>query len=431
MIQKVVVVGLGETGWSVLRHMHGRCDLVVMDEAEAPRYAMQARALLGSERVKCGAVDLTWCAGADAVVFSPGFSVCSPFYQALQQRGVCLMSDVDVFMKTVNMPVLGVTGTNGKSTLVRLLAHVARAMGERVFEGGNLGTPCLDGLAQQASLNILELSSFQLAHAQPLPLDMAVLLNLADDHASWHGHIDHYHQSKLKILAKAKQAWVVGEMASQVWSRHAHNQPAAHVHVMPNATAWSGQTSQGPWHVDAQRLPFGLDAALVAVTLSVAAERGWHQAQVLQSLYAFKGLAHRLEVVGDFRLVRWINDSKATNADAVLYACRRLAALHQRVVLILAGKPKGWTPQALLPHRDLFKAWVVVGDHAEDFPDALPDVCYQRCETVAEAVSWAHCHTQAQDCVLFSPGGASFDQYQSFADRGNDFKQCVRDLHKM
>lgn len=427
-MRQMVVIGLGETGWSVIRRYHKAYAIKVMDQAPYPRYAEAARQCLGADHVLCGALDASWCVQADVVVFSPGFSVLDPFYRTLQQQNRPLRSDVDLFFDQVVTPVIGVTGTNGKSTLVTLLAHVARAMGEQVFEGGNLGTPCLDGLTQHASLHILELSSFQLAHAQSLPLDVAILLNLADDHASWHGHIDHYHQSKLKILTHAKQGWVVGDMANRVWSAHTQGKENAHIHRLPNASSWQHIAQQG-WAVDTTRLPFGLDASLVAVTLAIAKTRGWPVEKVVQSLYDFKGLPHRLEVVGRFAEVLWINDSKATNADAVLYACRRLApTYHQRVVLLLAGKPKGWTQEALLPYQGLLKALVVVGAHASDFPQALPGLCYHRCETVAEAAHWAYHHAQSGDCILFSPGGASFDQFRHFSERGDCFKNCVHEL---
>ncbi len=348
-------------------------------------------------------------------------------------------SDIGIFLRRAQAPVFAVTGTNGKSTVCSLAAHLMRSAGVKVGLGGNLGHPALDLLEEPSSLYLLELSSFQLERLSGESVHMGAILNLAPDHADRYASFEDYRQAKLRI---AKDAEISLENRQDPLTAIS----TARLRLSFGLDAPRGERDAGVLDRDwlslgatrvaqVQDLPLvgkhGCANALAA--LALCAESGADVQQAVQYLPSFKGLAHRAELVGVHRGVRWIDDSKATNLAAALAAVESLkvASGDSGLVWILGGDAKGvdLAPlhQAIGPE---VRALCVMGKDAERFREAAGDSTdILRAESMREAVYLCAQFARAGDTVLLSPAAASLDMFDDYQARGRAFARAVEALH--
>src|ERR1700734_727177 len=204
-MQHSVVVGLGKTGASCIRYLAKRgIPVSATDTRRAPPGLAELGSLAGSFDMRLGGFDLSLLDGASQLLISPGVSLEEPIARAARDRGIEVLGDVELFARNVRAPVIGITGTNGKSTVTTLVARMAAAAGRSVLAGGNLGTPALDLLEQPVpDLYVLELSSFQLETTSSLQLKAAVVLNVTADHLDRYPSMAAYARAKSRIFAKA------------------------------------------------------------------------------------------------------------------------------------------------------------------------------------------------------------------------------------
>src|SRR5271168_5279853 len=200
-----VVIGLGKTGASCVRYLAKRGDLVSpTDTRRSPPGLAELGGLADSIDLRLGGLDLSLLDGASQVLMSPGVPLDAPIAKEARARGIDVLGDIELFARAVRAPVIGITGTNGKSTVTTLVARMAAAAGRRVLAGGNLGEPALDLLEQPAAdLYVLELSSFQLETTSSLLLEAAVVLNVTADHLDRYASVADYARAKSRIFAKA------------------------------------------------------------------------------------------------------------------------------------------------------------------------------------------------------------------------------------
>lgn len=439
--ERRLIVGWGTTGQSVARYWHALgFSFCVTDTRDQ---------YLGSEETEAFLQDATWLTVDDALasvatfslaMVSPGVALDHPLVQALTSAGVRIVGDIDLFMSAVDAPVIGITGSNGKSTVTALVTEMANACGKRAVAGGNFGVPALDLLAMQAELYVLELSSFQLERADKLGLAVATVLNLSPDHLDRHGTMPKYHQAKHRIFMDAKS--IVVNRADPLTI------PLLQV-ALPVIIWRMGEPDLGEFGIrviDGEEvLCKGFDTILPAKALRLAGRHNmanvlaalgileaahlpWQQA--LAALAAFPGLPHRGEWVGEYRGIRFINDSKGTNVGATCAAVAGLGSEAGRIVLLLGGVGKGqdFTPLRG-PIAEHCRAVVIWGEAAASLSTALVDAAPQYLvASVAEAVQQAMALAEAGDVVLLSPACASFDQFSSFEERGQHFTKCVQQL---
>jgi UDP-N-acetylmuramoylalanine--D-glutamate ligase len=437
-----VVVGLGKTGASCVRYLAKRGDQVsATDTRLAPPGLAQLGEMAASVELRLGGFDLSLLEGASQVLMSPGVSLDEPIARAARARGIEVLGDVELFARDVHAPVIGVTGTNGKSTVTTLVARMAAAAGRRVLAGGNLGEPALDLLEQPApDLYVLELSSFQLETTSSLKLQAAVVLNVTADHLDRYPSVAAYAQAKERIFSQASTVvlnaddpWVAAMRGQQPSSETARVTVSIERSDADFSLIRSGGqiflARRGEKLLDAARMKLaGLhNAANALAALALGEAAGLPRSAMLEALETFPGLSHRSSWVADIGGVRYIDDSKGTNVGATIAA---VAGMPGPLVMIAGGEGKGqdFTPLGKAFAGKVREA-VLLGKDAPAIAAALKGVC--RTETVTsmeDAVSRAHRIALAGDTVLLSPACASLDMFRDYGHRGDVFAAAVHEL---
>jgi UDP-N-acetylmuramoylalanine--D-glutamate ligase len=366
--------------------------------------------------VVLGADDPELLDGVDLLVKSPGVPPAAPLAAAARERGVTVWSEVELGFRLLANPILGVTGTNGKTTTSELLGDIFRAAGKDVAVAGNVGRPLtgLDGVLGEGAWIVCELSSFQLEDVDTFRPHIAILLNLAPDHLDRHGTFEDYRVAKLRIF---------------------ENQTAEDVAVVPRGFG----TIPG----EARRIEFSLEDELpaepsipgehnrenAAAATAAARAAGIADDVIAAALSAFAGVPHRLELVREVAGVRFVNDSKATNPEA---AERALSAYPPGIRLILGGSRKG-IPFARLAKRaaasGVAQAYLI-GDSADEIAEALAaeGVRFTYSRDLPTAIKDAFRDADPGEVVLLSPACASYDQFRDFEERGERFRELVEAL---
>jgi len=447
-----VVVGLGKTGASCLRYLAKRGIAVsATDTRRSPPGLAELGDLAKKLDIRLGGFDLSLLDGASQVLMSPGVSLEEPIASQARARGIEVLGDIELFARAVQAPVIGITGTNGKSTVTSLVARMAAAAGRRVLAGGNLGHPALDLLEQPTpDLYVLELSSFQLETTTSLELLAAVVLNVTADHLDRYASVSAYARAKARIFAKASTVVLNADdprvAAMRAGLTGVAAQRGAALRDPPRILTFSTQrpdsdfallhigdrihlARRGEPVLDISRMKItGLhNAANALAALALGEAAGLKLSAMLEALETFPGLEHRSAWVADLAGVRYIDDSKGTNVGATLAA---VSGLSGPLILIAGGQGKGqdFSPLAAAVRGKVRHA-VLIGKDAAVVESALRGVCTtERAATMDAAVSAAAAVARPGDTVLLSPACASFDMFRDYAQRGDVFAAAVRAL---
>ena len=448
-----VVVGLGKTGASCLRYLAKRGIAVrATDSRRAPPGLAELGALADSLDLRLGGFDMSLLDGASQVLISPGVSLEEPIARAARARRIEVLGDIELFARHVQAPVIGITGTNGKSTVTTLVARMAAAAGRRVLAGGNLGVAALDLLEQPVpDLYVLELSSFQLETTSSLKLKAAVVLNVTADHLDRYPSVAAYALAKSRIFAHAATVVLNADDPLVSAMRGAATRAGAGgpLRTVTFSIAGAGADTDGgradfsllrdgaktflARHgaalLDTARMKIsGLhNAANALAALALGEAAGLPMPTMLEALEKFPGLPHRSEWIADVAGVRYVDDSKGTNVGATMAA---VAGMPGPLVMIAGGQGKGqdFTPLAQA-FRGKVRHAVLIGQDAAVLAAALEGVC--TLETVAsmpDAVVAAARMARAGDTVLLSPACASLDMFKDYGQRGDVFAAAVRSL---
>lgn len=428
-----LVVGLGRSGGAAAALLARRGWRVVAVDAR-PVDVPELEAL-GVE-VRTG--DSTPVEGIDLVVKSPGVPAAAAPVAAARAAGVPVIGEIELAARELANPLIAVTGTNGKTTTTELLAHLIQAAGRQGIACGNQGLPLaslVDNVADSAWL-VVECSSFQLEDVERFHPRAAVLLNLTPDHIDRHGTLEAYRAAKLRIFA----AMGPGDLAiaPEGWSIPGGARPRVlrdGVRHGPDDIAWSadglhvdGYGLVAPWDEIPLRGRHNRENVMAAAALAAHAV-GLDAAQIAAGLRSFAGVAHRLEVVGCRAGVTFVNDSKATNADA---ACAALDAYPEAVRLIAGGTPKGasFAPLAAAARASGVLCVYLIGAAAAEMDAAMraEGVPTRPMGTLEAALAAAAADARPGETVLLAPGCASFDQFGSFEERGDRFRALVAAL---
>jgi len=436
---RTLVIGLGETGLSVARYLSRRgVPVAIVDSREQPP---------GLERMRSGELaDVALFLGgfseeaferAEQIVISPGVSLDEPHVAAARARGIPVIGDVELFAQAAHAPVVAVTGSNGKSTVVTLLSAMARRAGVDVRTGGNIGTPALDLIEDtEPALYVLELSSFQLETVHSLHLQAAAILNISEDHMDRYGDLADYAAAKRVIYTSADLQVVNADDPvvlaladpARPQVRFAQQVPAAGEFglLQLDGVTWLARGSERLLPATTIRLAgrHNLANALAALALGEAA--GLPLDAMLETLAEFQGLPHRMQFVAEHGGVRWYNDSKGTNVGATLAA---IEGLEGPLVLIAGGDGKGadFTPLATAL-ADKGRGCVLIGHDAPLLEAVLADVLpIQRAADMAGAVQQAAAMAIPGDTVLLSPACASTDMYRNYIERGERYMRAVQE----
>ena len=452
-----VIVGLGRTGFSCARYLRKRgWRVAVTDTRAEPPELKRLLALDADIEVRLGGLDARLLEGALCVVVSPGVSLAEPFFAEARRRGLEIVGDIELFARAADAPVVGITGTNGKSTVTTLLGRMARRAALRVRVGGNLGEPALDLLdaddplvraasrdqdanvsTGSAELYVLELSSFQLETTDSLDLVAAAVLNVSADHLDRYASLEAYAAAKARIFARCDTAVInlddplvvrMPRPGQRTLSFSLRATIGADYALAAEADEW-WLTRRGErlLRVTDMKLGGGHNAANALAALALGEALDLPLAAMVAELKSFAGLPHRSQWVAEVRGVTYINDSKGTNVGATLAA---VGGMSTPVVLIAGGEGKNqdFGPMGTALRGKLRHA-VLIGRAAIEIEQALRGVCtVERCATLEEAVRAAAAAAQPRDVVLLSPACASLDMFSDYAQRGAIFVQAVREL---
>jgi len=404
---RALVVGLARSGLAAAGALARRGVHVVAAD-RSPEVDPGRLADLGVE-LRLGTEEEALLEGMELVVKSPGVPAESPLVAGARSRAVPVWSEVELGYRLLpaGVRLIGVTGTNGKTTTTELLGEILRTAGRPVEVAGNVGRALTDAaeVASEGSWIACELSSFQLEDVHTLACDVAVLLNLEPDHLDRHGSFDAYRAAKLRIFERARAK------------------------VVPHGLGLEGVQFSADDPLPAEPLiPGRHNRENAAAATAAARAAGVPDDAIALALRTFAGVPHRLELVRELRGVRWVNDSKATNTAA---ARRGVAAYDAPLRLILGGSLKGEDFSSFareLPSN--VRSIYLVGAATDELAAALDAAgrAYVRAGDLPTAVPRAAADAEAGDVVLLSPAAASFDQFASFEERGDTFRRLVEEL---
>ncbi|MBX3492561.1 MAG: UDP-N-acetylmuramoyl-L-alanine--D-glutamate ligase [Parvibaculum sp.] len=449
--RKVAVFGLGTSGLATVRALEaGAATVMSWDDSEAKR----AEAAAGGFNV-ADIKDWPWRELA-ALVLSPGVPLTHPEPHPVvlmaQAAGVEIIGDVELFQRAVaasgtDAKIVAITGTNGKSTTTALIGHMIRRCGGHAQVGGNIGKAVLELEAPAAAtVYAIEVSSYQIDLAPSIAPDIAILLNITPDHIDRHGTLEHYASVKARLFARQGEGdtAIIGiddALSKDICTGIGARRKAKVVPISVGKTLGRGvyaidgilYDNAGSQAVKAgdlremRTLAGAHNWQNAAAAYAAGRALGYTREKIFAAFESFPGLAHRMEIVAERDGVRFVNDSKATNADA---ASKALGA-YRNVYWIAGGKAKEGgieSLEALFPH--ISRAYLI-GDAAADFARTLEGkVDYRQCGTLPKAVEAATKDAAAGEAelrvVLLSPACASFDQFRNFEERGDMFRREVQ-----
>ena len=425
--KRILVVGLGVTGLSVVRYLSREgLSFEVADEKADNNVLSDLPGLPILHR--------TFTAGLfnrfDILVLSPGIPRAHPAIVAALDAGVDVIGDIELFASAVDVPVIAVTGSNGKSTVVAWLAFSLNECGVKAEACGNIGKPALDCLSTDASVLVLELSSYQLESTRTLRPLCASVLNVSDDHLDRYDDIEHYASVKRRVYKHAQHC-VANLDDKRTWPRDETKDACTYISV---ETSGAHTTPNDEKPLDRQVLD-GLNLSVpgdhnignALAVLALVSPLKVSKECLIAALPRFRGLAHRSEFVGERDGVRWYNDSKGTNVDACEKAIK---AMPGPVILIAGGLGKGadFTPLQTTVSQYV-KLLVLIGQDKVHIASVLD--CHVKtvmAQSLTEAVAVAGSAATQGDVVLLSPACASFDMFRNFEDRGEQYIAAVQEV---
>lgn len=437
-----VIVGLGKTGLSYARYLSRQNEnFTVVDSREKPPGLQELTESFPAVKVELGRFKESTFLNATELLVSPGVDLREPVLAKAIANDVPITGDINIFAKKISAPIIAVTGSNAKTTVVSLLGEMAKKSGVDVVVAGNIGTPVLDLLNQDMrNLYVLEISSFQLETTKELGAEVACVLNMSADHMDRYDSMQDYHAAKHRIFQACKQVVVNRDdpltkpllpASVKQWSYGLDEGDINQFGLVENRRAFYLAFNQNElMPIEEVKLSgrHNLSNALAALAIGHAA--GLEMSAMLQTLREFSGLPHRCQWIADIAGVSYYNDSKGTNVGACNAAIRGLGK-NNNVILLAGGQGKGGDftklKDALVKHGKLL---IVFGEDADRLTTALHEtVRTTKVSSLQEAVSLASDQALSGDIVLLSPACASFDMFANYEKRGQAFIDAVEALH--
>ena len=436
--KRVMVVGLGVSGRAAARFLGARGASLLLTDKKTDLETSE----LPRGEVHLGFESAAWLKGVDLVVTSPGIPRDSILLREAVARGISVIGELELASRFTTAPIVGITGTNGKSTVTTMIGDILKAAGKRVFVGGNLGTPLIEAAEQDVDALVIEISSFQLEWIEKFRAHVAIHLNLSDDHFERYRDLEDYGRAKARIFENqgAGDFAILNRDDPNVWKLHLPMRsrvisfglgaaPVGGDAMWPDTTVlfFDINGRRGRLDIAQFKIPGKHNLANAMASAAAALAIGVEPIAIEEGLARFKPLSHRIEMIHEWRGVRFIDDSKGTNVGAVVEA---LAAVSAPVILIAGGFDKGGDYAPLRkPLAEKVKLAIFIGAARDKMRVALDGATQiVVVETMADAVKRAAEVAVAGDTVLLSPACSSFDQFRDYAQRGNVFKELVRAL---
>lgn len=439
-----VVAGLGISGVAAVNFLHKQgYRVAVTDSRENPPGHDQIPAEI---QTSFGQLDLELLLSAEEIVISPGLDPKIEQIQTAVNKGIPVISEIQILRRATDKPIVAITGSNAKSTVTTLMGIMAQAAGKKVAVGGNLGRPALDLTNDDPELYILELSSFQLEATSNLNANVAVVLNMSEDHLDRHGDMMGYHTAKHRIFQGVKKVvynrddsltrpLVPDATPMQSFGLNAPDMNQYGILKDDDGTIWLARGRERLLKSADMYIQGTHNVANALACLALGEAIDLPLETMLETLKTFKGLEHRCEFVKEVNQVRYYNDSKGTNIGATLAAIDGLGAAIEvqngKVAIILGGQGKGQDFSALRESLSKYaKVAVLIGEDAPLIEKAITGtITLLHAKTFKEAVELCQQNTQPNDVVLLSPACASFDMFTGYPERGQRFVEYVNALN--
>ncbi len=436
-----LILGLGKTGISCVKHLlDGGESVAVADSRGAPPELERLNRDYPQVPVYLGAFNESLLSGVKRLIMSPGLSRRNTIIERAIDNGVEITSDIELFCRSIDAPLVAVTGSNGKSTVVSLLAQMIERAGATVGVGGNIGHPALDLLSTPSpDYYLLELSSFQLETVSSHRPVAAAVLNVSPDHLDRYQSLAEYARAKENIFA-GDGAMIINQDDALIARMKKPGRKITTYSLTQGHADFTIEHHEGEsWLVNRQskllrrdeiNIPGLHNVANVMAALALGEAINLPFDPMLDAVRHFTGLPHRCEWVGDTEAVKWINDSKGTNVGATIAALEGFSQNKSPILLIAGGDGKGADFSVLrAPIGRHVKATILIGKDAENIAKVIADqgrVFYAT--SLEAAVSTASKLASPGDIVLLSPACASFDMFSGFEERGDIFKRCVHEI---
>jgi UDP-N-acetylmuramoylalanine--D-glutamate ligase len=444
--KRVLVVGLGKSGLAAAHFLKARGARVTVSDARPATLIAELSDLLDQGfMVEAGSHGLLTFRRQDLIVVSPGVPMTTPELAQVRAMGAHIIGELELGAMFLQGQVVSITGSNGKTTTTSLVGKIFEDAGLPTLVGGNIGFPvtAMVEASTPETMNVIEVSSFQLETVEAFHPKIAVVLNLTPDHLDRHGTFENYASMKERIFAQqgvgdalllnGDDAVVQGMAArakSDVYWFSATKIVRRGTFVRDGVVMWlekEGGVSEPVMPVSEIHLRGAHNVENVLAAVCVARLAGVSAESVRASVAGFNAVEHRLEFVRELAGVRYYNDSKATNVDATMKA---VAAFGGGIWLILGGKDKDSDYRVLAPQlRERVKTVITIGSAAEKIERQLSGVVkIEKAETMQRAVEFSQANASAGDTVLLAPACASFDQFKNYEERGRVFKELVQAL---
>ena len=443
--KKIVVIGMGRTGVATASFLgsHG-ATVVAVDEKPSRDWGEVFQPLGLEPWLTVGRYDASALDGADLVVPSPGIPPHHDLLVAALAKKIPVVSEIELAYQFIKVPIIAVTGTNGKTTTTTLLGRILAHAGKKVFVGGNIGNPLIEyaGSLQTDNFIVAEISSFQLQWIKTFRPHAAVLLNVTCDHVNYHGSFEEYRRVKASIFENQQnndlailnaedetQEGLAASMKAQVVRFSSRREIRPGIFLQEDDIVYSkpdGSCERYP--VSMIHLPGLHNVENVMAAVVAARFCGCSQESIVEAVSEFRGLSHRIEFAGEKNGIKFYDDSKGTNVDAVI---RALETFSTPVILLLGGRDKDGNFAALQTLIGAKTRQVILFGEARDriLPQLGKTVVPAAKEpTLQAAILHAYKIAGPGDIVLLSPGCASFDEFANYKERGDFFKDVVRTL---
>ena len=443
--KKIVVIGMGKTGIAVAGFLGKQgAKVIVTDEKSADKWSVEFEQIAKEKWLEIGEYNnVGVLEGADMVVPSPGIPPDNKLLVEALKKNISIVSEIELAYWFIKIPIIAVTGTNGKTTTTTLLGNILQNSGKKVFVGGNIGNPLIEYAQadQRDDFMVAEISSFQLQWIEKFRPFIAILLNITCDHINYHGSFDEYRRIKARIFAnQTKKDFAILNAADKEQAEIAESIKARTVKfslkdILPegiflrdkNIVLRMPDMDEEKYPLSIINLPGSHNVENVMAAIMAARFCGCSQDDIISAVSAFRGLPHRIEFAGEKNSVKFYDDSKGTNVGSVL---RALETFSDPVILLLGGRDKDGDFETLRPLlKTKTKKVILFGEARERIASLIGDDLPILIKTkLREAIESAYKNAEPGEIVLLSPGCASFDEFANYKERGNYFKNVVRNL---
>ena len=442
--KKIVVIGMGRTGIAVAMFLGKQgAKVIVTDEQPIDKWGKEFEQIATEKWLEIGDYNTRILTGACIVVPSPGVPPGNDLLVEALKKNIPVISEIEIAYRFLKVPVIAVTGTNGKTTTTTLLGEILQYSGKKTFVGGNIGNPLIEYVegSQNDDFIVAEISSFQLQWIEKFRPFIAVLLNITCDHINYHGSFAEYRRIKTRVFANQTKAdfailnaadpeqeemdriinaQVIKFSSKRVLQKGIFIKKNKIVLRIPGA-------NEEQYPLSIINLPGLHNAENVMAAIMAARLCGCSQENIIAAVAAFRGLPHRIEFVGEKNSIKFYDDSKGTNVGSV---ARALETFDKPVILLLGGRDKDGDFETLKPLLAAkAKKLILFGEARNRIASLIgKDMPALKKAKLREAVESAYKNAQPGDIILLSPGCASFDEFANYKERGNFFKDVVGNL---